>query len=133
MSVDLSDRFPYLAFSSSSTLLLHTFVSILSLYRAIAPISYETLVSEVPALGMQFANDFEWIGDEVEIMWRNVNFETPHEKESIELGIAVNRMRQMGRDARERQAVSHVSISLPPAFTDLSASSQFNKQRSWKS
>jgi hypothetical protein len=61
---------------------------------------------------MQFANDFEWIGDEIEIVWKNFNLEMPHEKESHELEIAINRMRNTGREARDRQVVGSLRLFL---------------------
>lgn len=100
------DSFAYLAFAKASDPLLRSFVAILSLYRATAPVHHASLLVSVPAIGMQFANDAAWIGDEVEKAWKTLAKGKGREVEGGEVDRAVERMRKMGRDWTEKQVVS---------------------------
>lgn len=107
LTVGGTRRFLYPTFSSSAPLFLRTFISILSLYRATAPIQYETLINEVPALGMQYANDCEWMGEEVIKVWKSFDKGKGREREEQEVSVAVSRLIQMGVQGRTKQIVSH--------------------------
>ncbi|GAA5945607.1 hypothetical protein JCM1841_003914, partial [Sporobolomyces salmonicolor] len=101
-----SPSFEHPSFSAASTPLLQTFVSLLSLYRATAAVHNSTLLASVPAIGMQFANDADWIGREVERVWKT---ETegkdlqvlPEQAKEVEL--AIQSTRQLGKDTRQKQ------------------------------
>lgn len=106
----LFHRFEYPAFAKASNPLLRSFVSILSLYRATAPVHHASLLVSVPAIGMQFANDAAWIGDEVEKAWRTLAKAKGREREGEEVERAVERMRKMGKEWREKQVVSRLEV-----------------------
>ncbi|GAA5901340.1 hypothetical protein JCM5296_006764 [Sporobolomyces johnsonii] len=101
-----SPSFEHPSFSAASAPLLQTFVSLLSLYRATAAVHNSTLLASVPAIGMQFANDADWIGREVERVWKT---ETegkdlqvlPEQAKEVEL--AIQSTRQLGKDTRQKQ------------------------------
>ncbi|GAA6016544.1 hypothetical protein JCM11491_002356 [Sporobolomyces phaffii] len=102
-----SPSFEHVEFSAASAPLLSTFVSLLSLYRATAAVHNSTLLASVPAIGMQFANDADWIGREVERVWRSNT--TGGRQLSIapsqvsEVETAIEATRQLGRDTRQKQ------------------------------
>ena len=48
-------------FQTAAPYLVQSFTALLDLYRAVLPVQHASLVSTVPALGMQFANDCDWI------------------------------------------------------------------------
>lgn len=66
-------------FQTAAPHLVQSFTALLDLYRAVLPVQHASLVSTVPALGMQFANDCDWIaaaiadrtagGDEEAVAW----------------------------------------------------------------
>ncbi|KAK4698605.1 hypothetical protein P7C70_g7668, partial [Phenoliferia sp. Uapishka_3] len=96
--------FRYATFVPAATPLLRSFTSILSLYRATAPVHHSKLLLSVPALGMQFANDAEWIGDEVEKTWQRLAQGRDKEfSQATEVEHAVGRMRTMAFEWRQRQ------------------------------
>ncbi|GAA5914746.1 uncharacterized protein JCM6883_001077 [Sporobolomyces salmoneus] len=101
-----SPSFEHPQFSAASAPLLSTFVSLLSLYRATAAVHNSTVLSSVPAIGMQFANDADWIGREVERVWKS---KTEGQDLSIsthqatEVEAAIESTRQLGRDTRQKQ------------------------------
>lgn len=64
------------------------------------------MVNDVPALGMQLANDYEWIGEQYEIIWRNVEKTDVMQDGSVAVDAAVLRMKLMGREMRGKQIVS---------------------------
>ncbi|GAA5883558.1 hypothetical protein JCM16303_005487 [Sporobolomyces ruberrimus] len=101
-----SPSFEHPQFSAASAPLLSTFVSLLSLYRATAAVHNSTLLASVPAIGMQFANDADWIGREVERVWKS----RTHGKDlavsssqASEVETAIESTRQLGRDTRQKQ------------------------------
>ncbi|GAA5969776.1 hypothetical protein JCM3765_003453 [Sporobolomyces pararoseus] len=101
-----SPSFEHPQFAAASAPLLSTFVSLLSLYRATAAVHNSTLLASVPAIGMQFANDADWIGREVERVWKS---KTEGKALSIsssqvaEVETAIDSTRQLGRDTRQKQ------------------------------
>ncbi|BGP32042.1 ribosome bioproteinsis protein ytm1 [Rhodotorula toruloides] len=93
-------------FSVAVAPLLQTFVSLLSLYRATAAVHNSNLLASVPAIGMQFANDAEWIGREVERIWREASEGKDLQvtaKQAREVELAFQSTRQLGRDTRRKQ------------------------------
>ncbi|GAA6011922.1 hypothetical protein JCM10207_003430 [Rhodosporidiobolus poonsookiae] len=101
-----SPTFDHPVFASATAPLLQTFVSLLSLYRATAAVHNSTLLASVPAIGMQFANDAEWIGREVERVWR-ASTEGKQLQVSVEqvkdVELAIQSTRQLGKDTRQKQ------------------------------
>ncbi|BGP24613.1 ribosome bioproteinsis protein ytm1 [Rhodotorula toruloides] len=98
--------FEYPDFSVAVAPLLQTFVSLLSLYRATAAVHNSTLLASVPAIGMQFANDAEWIGREVERIWREASEGKDLQvtaKQAREVELAFQSTRKLGRDTRRKQ------------------------------
>ncbi|GAA5988600.1 hypothetical protein JCM5350_005762 [Sporobolomyces pararoseus] len=101
-----SPSFEHPQFAAASAPLLSTFVSLLSLYRATAAVHNSTLLASVPAIGMQFANDADWIGREVERVWKS---KTEGKALSVspsqvaEVETAIESTRQLGRDTRQKQ------------------------------
>lgn len=80
----------------------------MSLYRATAAVHNSRLLASVPAIGMQFANDAEFIGREVERVWRTAtdDKELPVAPEQAkEVQLAIETTRQLGRDTRQKQIV----------------------------
>ena len=61
----VSFRFAHHSFSTSSHSLLKTFASLLSLYRAVAPVQFLYLIKKEAGKGMQFFNDTEWIQGQI--------------------------------------------------------------------
>lgn len=96
--------FPHPTFATASSLLLRTFISILSLYRAIVPIQHATALSTVPSIGVQFANDTDWIGEAVEAVWRKSKSGQSSELD-LDVEQALKMTKKMGKDWRERQIV----------------------------
>lgn len=103
-----SRSFEHPDFSVAVAPLLQTFVSLLSLYRATAAVHNSTLLASVPAIGMQFANDAEWIGREVERIWKEASEGKDLQvtaKQAREVELAFQSTRQLGRDTRRKQIV----------------------------
>lgn len=102
------NSFEHPDFSVAVAPLLQTFVSLLSLYRATAAVHNSNLLASVPAIGMQFANDAEWIGREVERIWREASEGKDLQvtaKQAREVELAFQSTRQLGRDTRRKQIV----------------------------
>ncbi|KAI5474237.1 centromere/kinetochore protein ZW10 [Pseudohyphozyma bogoriensis] len=99
-----SPSFPHKSFSSASIPLLKSFVSLFGLYRATAPVFHSRLLLSVPALGMQFANDCEWLGDEVEKVWEKRSGGAGGREGEMkpEVDKAVGMMRSLGEEWREK-------------------------------
>ncbi|GAA5943718.1 uncharacterized protein JCM15063_005814 [Sporobolomyces koalae] len=98
--------FEHPEFAAASAPLLATFVSLLSLYRATAAVHNSTLLASVPAIGMQFANDADWIGREVERVWKSRTAGKALQiaaDQASEVEIAIEATRQLGRDTRHKQ------------------------------
>ncbi|KAM0748203.1 hypothetical protein T439DRAFT_76171 [Meredithblackwellia eburnea MCA 4105] len=93
------------AFAPAATPLLQTFTSILSLYRAIAPIQHAKLLETVPALGMQFANDADWISGEVDRTWQRLvkGKEQDLPQQGREVDRAVKKMKTLSGEWRSKQ------------------------------
>ncbi|BGP48144.1 ribosome bioproteinsis protein ytm1 [Rhodotorula kratochvilovae] len=101
-----SPSFEHPDFAPAAAPLLQTFISLLSLYRATAAVHNSRLLASVPAIGMQFANDAEWIGREVERIWRTAteDKELPvAQDQANEVQLAIESTRQLGRDTRQKQ------------------------------
>ncbi|GAA5851143.1 hypothetical protein JCM8547_004143 [Rhodosporidiobolus lusitaniae] len=101
-----SPTFEHPEFASATAPLLQTFVSLLSLYRATAAVHNSNLLASVPAIGMQFANDADWIGREVERVWRSATEGKAlqvSEVQAREVELAIESTRQLGKDTRQKQ------------------------------
>ncbi|GAA6056789.1 hypothetical protein JCM3770_002800, partial [Rhodotorula araucariae] len=101
-----SPSFEHPGFAPAAGPLLQTFISLLSLYRATAAVHNSRLLASVPAIGMQFANDAEWIGREVERIWRTATDgkQLPVEQtQANEVHLAIESTRQLGKDTRQKQ------------------------------
>ncbi|GAA5898920.1 hypothetical protein JCM8208_005428 [Rhodotorula glutinis] len=101
-----SPSFDHPDFAPAAAPLLQTFISLLSLYRATAAVHNSRLLASVPAIGMQFANDAEYIGREVERVWRTATDDqdlpvAPGQAKDVQL--AIETTRQLGRDTRQKQ------------------------------
>jgi hypothetical protein len=112
--LSISSQYP--TFAPASIPLLRSFISILSLYRATAPVHHSTLLASVPAIGIQFANDSEWIGDEIERVWRqsalmSKTSQMGSSQHEAEIGHALALTKKMGSDWREKQIVSSVGLA----------------------
>lgn len=68
------------------------------------------VLSEVPAIAMQFANDAEWIGDEVERSKLKLGTQLDS-KAAAELDGGIKRLRAMAAEQREVQVVRPESLS----------------------
>ncbi|GAA5897511.1 hypothetical protein JCM6882_003504 [Rhodosporidiobolus microsporus] len=101
-----SPTFEHPEFATATAPLLQTFVSLLSLYRATAAVHNSNLLASVPAIGMQFANDADWIGREVERIWRSATEGKQlqvSEEQAIDVELAIQSTRQLGKDTRSKQ------------------------------
>ncbi|GAA5824155.1 hypothetical protein JCM11251_001543 [Rhodosporidiobolus azoricus] len=101
-----SPTFEHPDFATATAPLLQTFVSLLSLYRATAAVHNSNLLASVPAIGMQFANDADWIGREVERIWREATEGKQlqvSEHQASEVELAIQSTRQLGKDTRSKQ------------------------------
>ena len=67
---------------------------------------HANVLATVPALAIQFANDAEWIGDEIDRTWqRRLQGRTKDAGQAGEVGKAVERMRALAVEWRKRQVV----------------------------
>jgi hypothetical protein len=114
--------FPHPTFATASSLLLRTFISILSLYRAIVPVQHAKILSTAPSIGVQFANDTDWIGAAVEALWRKSKNGQSSELDS-DVERALKMTKKLGKDWREKQIVRYAPSSVEPELTLLLAQS----------
>jgi hypothetical protein len=89
--------------------LLGTFISVLSLYRATAPVHHAAALASAPAIGMQFAQDIDWISDHIDAIWHKsrgqvMTGEFGQLAPQVERGLALTK--KMGLDWRAKQVVS---------------------------
>ncbi|GAA5977789.1 hypothetical protein JCM11641_006073 [Rhodosporidiobolus odoratus] len=98
-----SPSFEHPDFAAATAPLLQTFVSLLSLYRATAAVHNSNLLASVPAIGMQFANDADWIGREVERVWKAAKRLQISSAQVQDVEIAIQSTRQLGKDTRQKQ------------------------------
>lgn len=107
----LLHRFEYPNFASAAPLLLGTFTSVLSLYRAAAPVHHATTLVTAPAIGMQFAQDIDWISKKVGEIWQRSKDEVKrgeagHLVPEVERGLSLTK--KMGAEWRAKQIVRRV-------------------------
>lgn len=57
--------FPYASLARAAKAVQHTSLDVLDYFRATMAVQHGQLLDSVPALGMQFANDCEWLAREV--------------------------------------------------------------------
>lgn len=62
------------------------------------------MLSTVPSIGVQFANDTDWIGEAVEAVWRKSKSGQSSELDA-DVEKALKMTKKMGRDWREKQIV----------------------------
>ncbi|SCV74369.1 BQ2448_6801 [Microbotryum intermedium] len=96
-----SPTFPLPTFATSSTLLLKAFVSILSLYRATAPVHHLAKLSSSSALSLQFSNDLDYVATQIATTWMGVEASFTAEQ-SKEVAQAIGATRRMGKEMQER-------------------------------
>lgn len=106
MMLTLSLSFRHPTFATASTPLLKSFLAIPSLYRASIPVQHSALILGVPAIGMQLANDAEWIGGEFEKVWRKQAGGRGLSTQEVELVQGVRRMNDFAQTSRNAQVVS---------------------------
>lgn len=76
------------------------------------PVQHGALLIAVPALGMQFANDCIWIGDEVGRRWDKAANGKARPADEQEVTRSTERMRQLGAEWRAKLVVS-ISFVIP--------------------
>ncbi|KAM0787866.1 hypothetical protein ACM66B_003918 [Microbotryomycetes sp. NB124-2] len=68
-----SASFKHPTFTPAAPHLLHSFASLLSLYRAIAPVQHHSRLSSSETVVIQFANDTDFVSREFEQLWKISN------------------------------------------------------------
>lgn len=62
---DALDRFPYSELKQASPRLSRSLLDVFDYFRATMAVQHSALIGQVPALGMQFANDCDWLASQV--------------------------------------------------------------------
>ncbi|SCZ98567.1 BZ3500_MvSof-1268-A1-R1_Chr3-1g05468 [Microbotryum saponariae] len=96
-----SPSFPFPTFANSSNLLLKAFVSILTLYRATAPVHHHSKLSSSSALTLQFSNDLDYIATQIASTWTQIESSfTPEQSKDVQQAIAATR--RMSKEMQDR-------------------------------
>jgi hypothetical protein len=92
-------------FASSSTRLFRAFLDTFDLFRAVMPVRHGRLIASVPTIGMQFANDCEWIVSEASKLVRNKAASSWERPKLLEVEATLRNVAELGRQNRDEQLV----------------------------
>jgi hypothetical protein len=93
-------------FASSRTRLFRAFLDIFDLFRAVMPIRHGRLIATVPTIGMQFANDCNWISYDASKLVRDKAASRWETQELAEAETTLRNLAELGRQKRREQLVS---------------------------
>lgn len=83
---------------------MQSFRDLFDLFRALMPIQHADLLATVPSLGMQYANDCDWLAKEVGKMAASWPFAAAGSDDV--LGLVEKKMTALASTTREQQMVS---------------------------
>ncbi|KAK4053248.1 ribosome biogenesis protein ytm1 [Microbotryomycetes sp. JL221] len=126
-----SASFKHPTFTPAAPHLLSSFASLLSLYRAIAPVHHESLLKSSARIAIQFANDTDFIAREFERLWikseqdrqrvfvDKLSEEGDKSRKAVEQAIA--RTKDMGKNWRKQ----HIDKQRQSLMSSLDDADQF--------